>query len=97
MTIIKKFIKTCGKLAVEVISAVFLLINAAALLVLLAVRSGRLWRYHIIVVPSQSINFGNTVYVPDIMRRRHEGKAILFIIPWDKWSGPNPATGQGAL
>jgi putative glycosyltransferase (TIGR04372 family) len=58
------------------------------------VRSGRLRRYDIIVVPSQSINFGNTVYVPDIMRRTHRGKAILFIIPWDKGSGPNPATGS---
>jgi putative glycosyltransferase (TIGR04372 family) len=30
--------------------------------------------------------------LPDALRRIHKGKRILFIIPWDKGSGPNTAT-----
>ena len=92
LSILKNDIKYCCKLIIAGISVIILLINSIKFLTLLAVNYRRIKGCELIVIPSTSVNFGNSVYLPDALRRIHKGKRILFIIPWDKGSGPNTAT-----
>jgi len=92
--LLKNIFKRFSRLGIKLVSGILLFLNSVAFLGLMVVRGAKLGKYDIIVIPSISVNFGNSVYVPDILRRRHKGKRILFIIPWDKGSGLNTATGS---